>query len=62
MQNYAKLHGGMGIYDDLMMIYGATLSLSSSPLLDEFIYGATATDSFLGGMFLNAFKELLVRF
>lgn len=45
-----------------MMIYGATLSLSSSPLLDEFIYGATATDSFLGGMFLNAFKELLVRF
>ena len=28
MQNYAKLHGGMGIYDDLMMIYGATLSLS----------------------------------
>lgn len=75
MQNYMAGWGFMMIYimivstdlcwsnDDLMMIMGLlSLSLSSSPLLDEFIYGATATDSFLGGMFLNAFKELLARF
>lgn len=47
MQNYAKLHGGMGIYDDLMMIYGATLSLS--------LHRPFSMSSFMGLLLLTVF-------